>query len=316
MQCIEVIAPAKINLILSVLDRRPDGYHNIWSLMQMLELHDSIVVSCDMLPEAHDVAGSHQKPLPITLECSDARLPCNKENLVYRAAIAVMEKAAVYPKLHIRIIKQIPIAAGLGGGSSDAAATIQALNRLLRLGWGNAECAQIGAGIGSDVPFFFHGPTSIVRGKGSELFPVTVKSPRWVVLVKPPFDISTSWAYEQLDEWRALQGERRRFTDDETVQTLLQSPRSNEEIYPYCWNAFEQVMEERFPVLAMIRQEHHDFGANLAMLAGSGSTVFGVYPSEDIAIAAKRKFLDHENYQVWATKMKVAQPPLGHKTVG
>ena len=189
MQHLEVIAPAKINLILSVLDRRPDGYHNIWSLMQMLDLHDSIQLSCDVPADALEAEGAHPKPLPITIECSDARLPCNEENLVYRAARAVMEKAGVQPQLHIRIIKRIPIAAGLGGGSSDAAATIQALNRLLRLGWGRVECAQLGADIGSDVPFFFHGPTSIVRGEGSDVCPVTVTTSQWVVLVKPPFDI-------------------------------------------------------------------------------------------------------------------------------
>ena len=316
MRYLEVIAPAKINLILSVRDRRPDGYHNIWSLMQMLELHDSLLLSCDVTADALEAVGAHPKPLPITIECSNARLPCNEENLVYRAASAVMGKAAVQPKLHIQIIKRIPIAAGLGGGSSDAAATIHALNCLLRLGWGSAECAQLGADIGSDIPFFFHGSTSIVRGDGGEVFPVTVTTSQWVVLVKPPFDISTTWAYEQLDEWRALQGERRHFTEDETVQTFLQSPRSTADLYPYCWNAFEQIMEERFPVLGVIRQEHHDLGANLAMLSGSGSTVFGVYPSEESAVAAEGKFREHGNYQTWATKTKVSQAFLEHKTVG
>ncbi|HIO21161.1 MAG TPA: 4-(cytidine 5'-diphospho)-2-C-methyl-D-erythritol kinase [Nitrospirales bacterium] len=233
MQYLEVIAPAKINLILSVLDRRSDGYHNIWSLMQMLDLHDSILLSCDVTADALETVGAHQDSLPITLECSSAQLPCNEENLVYRAASAVMEKSRVQPKLHIQIIKRIPIGAGLGGGSSDAAATIQAMNRLFRLGWGSDECAQLGAGIGSDVPFFFHGPTSIVRGAGSTVFPVTITTSQWVVLVRPPFDISTTWAYEQLDEWRALQDGRGHFTEDEAVQTFLQSPRSAKDLYPY-----------------------------------------------------------------------------------
>lgn len=316
MQYLEVIAPAKINLILSVLDRRPDGYHNIWSLMQMLDLHDSIQLSCDITADARKAVGGHSQPLPITIECSDARLPCNEENLVYRAARAVMEKAGVQPTLHIRIIKRIPIAAGLGGGSSDAVATIQAMNRMLHLGWGSAECAQLGAGIGSDVPFFFHGPTSIVRGEGSDVCPVTVTTSPWVVLVKPSFDISTAWAYEQLDKWRAVQGESRCFTEDEAVQTFLQLPRSTEDLYPYCWNAFQQIMEERFPVLGIIRQEHYDQGANLAMLSGSGSTVFGLYPSEESAIAAEKTFRDHEKYQTWITKTKLPQPALQHKVFG
>ena len=306
MQYLEVIAPAKINLILSVRDQRPDGYHNIWSLMQMLELHDSLLLSCDLTEDALEAVGAHQKPMAITIECSDARLPRNEENLVYRAASAVMEKAGVQPKLHIQVIKRIPVAAGLGGGSSDAAATIQAMNHLLRLGWGTAECARLGADIGSDVPFFFHGPTSIVRGAGSDVRPVRVTTSQWVVLVKPSFDISTAWAYQHLDEWRASQGENRRSAEDEAVQTFLQSSQSTEDLYPYCWNAFEQIMEKQFPVLGAIRQEHDFLGANLAMLSGSGSTVFGIYPSENSAETAKRTFLEYGNYQVWVTKTKVS----------
>tara|TARA_B100000315_G_C14569337_1_gene584655 strand:+ start:99 stop:1037 length:939 start_codon:yes stop_codon:yes gene_type:complete len=312
MQYIEVVAPAKINFILSVLDRRSDGYHDIWSLMQMLELHDSIRLSCDASPERLAAPKAHRELFPITLECSDARLPCDQENLVYRAARAVMEKTGIYPKLHIQIIKRIPIAAGLGGGSSDAAATIQALNRLLCLGWGRVECAQIGASIGSDVPFFFYGPTSIACGKGNKILPVTVKTAHWVVLVKPSFDISTAWAYEQFDKWRELSGEGRCFAENEIVQTFLQLPRSTEDIYPYCWNAFEQLMEEKFPSLGVIRQEHQDLGANFAMLSGSGSTVFGVYPSEKIAMIAKKKFLEHESYQVVVTKTKITQASFDH----
>ena len=316
MQTLEVIAPAKINLILSVLDRRPDGYHNIWSLMQMLELHDSLLLSCDLTTGACEAIDAYQNPLSITLECDDALLPSNEENLVYRAARAVMKKAGVQPKLHIRIIKRIPIAAGLGGGSSDAAATIHALNRLLNLGWGNVECALLGAEIGSDVPFFSHGPTSIVRGEGSEVFPVTIETSQWIVLVKPPFDISTAWAYEHLDKWRASQGEESRFTQEEAVQTFLQSPRLAEDLNPYCWNAFEEIMEEQFPLLAVIRQEHYDLGAHLAMLSGSGSTVFGVYPSKECATAAEKRFKTYDNYQAWITKTKASPSFLKDKPTG
>ena len=306
MQSIEVIAHAKINLVLSVLNRRPDGYHNIWSLMQTLELHDSLAISCDTTSDWSDTVASHPTRFPITLECSDARLPCNEENLVFRAAGAVMQKAGMYPRLHVRIIKRIPIAAGLGGGSSDAAATIQALNHLLRLGWGNTECARLGADIGSDVPFFFHGLTSIVRGQGEDVNSVDVKIAQWVVLVKPPVDISTAQAYDQLDAWRASRGNRRRFAEDEEAHAFLQLPRSSEAVYPYYWNAFEEMMEERFPTLRTIRQQLCHLGADVAMLSGSGSTVFGVYSSEDLAINAGENISNQNCYQVWTTKMKVS----------
>ncbi|MER3421888.1 MAG: hypothetical protein C4293_00315 [Nitrospiraceae bacterium] len=139
---IRILAPAKINLILRVLDRRPDGYHNLWSLMQTVGLEDDLRFR--LRPEHTG----------IRLECNDPSLPTDGRNLVARAAGLVLTRAGLAVGLDIRIIKRIPISAGLGGGSSDAAATIAGLNRLLGLDWSVAEMAKIGQTLGSDIPFF------------------------------------------------------------------------------------------------------------------------------------------------------------------
>ena len=143
MSDVRICAPAKVNLILRVLDRRTDGYHNLWSLMQTVALEDELHIRLQS-----DTTG-------VRLRCDDPTLPTDGRNLVARAAGVVLERAGLSVGLDIRIVKRIPVSAGLGGGSSDAAATIVGLNRLLALGWSTSQMAQVGQVLGSDVPFFF-----------------------------------------------------------------------------------------------------------------------------------------------------------------
>ena len=149
-----VFAPAKINLVLRILDHRPDGYHNLWSLMQIVRLEDELSIS---LSDKHS---------SIILRCDDSSLKTDSSNLVYRAAAAVLEHSGRIVGLDLVLSKRIPMGAGLGGGSSDAAATIIGLNRLLNLGWSMEKMAHVGQALGSDVPFFFFAPTAIVEGRG------------------------------------------------------------------------------------------------------------------------------------------------------
>ena len=147
-RAVRVNAPAKVNLVLRVLDRRPDGYHNLWSVMQTVGLDDELHVTLSAR------AG-------VRLECREASVPTDARNLAVRAAAAVLEragKAARAPGVEIRLVKRIPVSAGLGGGSSDAAATIVALNALLELGWSRQDMAKVGEPLGSDVPFSFPRP--------------------------------------------------------------------------------------------------------------------------------------------------------------
>ena len=183
---ITVFAPAKINLILRILDRRPDGFHNLWSIMQTVALEDEVQIR--LCPSRQ---GIH-------LSCDVGQLAADQSNLVYRAADAVLERARSSIGLEIELRKRIPMGAGLGGGSSDAAATIVGLNRLLRLGWSSLEMADVGQSLGSDVPFFLFAPSALVAGRGETVRPVVVEGARWVVLANPGFGVNTKWAYQEL----------------------------------------------------------------------------------------------------------------------
>ncbi|RMH31105.1 MAG: 4-(cytidine 5'-diphospho)-2-C-methyl-D-erythritol kinase [Nitrospirae bacterium] len=265
-------APAKINLVLRVLDCLPNGYHEIWSLMQAVDVTDEIIVRVD--PNGSG----------ISLRCNDPRLPIGAGNLAYRAAHMVIEKADRQVGVQIDVVKRIPIGAGLGGGSSDAATVMMALVNLLELGWSEEMMIREAAGLGSDVPFFVKGPSAVVRGWGQEIHPLTLKNPRWVVLVTPPFSIQTGWAYLQLDRARSA------VTPLSPRLTELQSQSE------VTWDALRGLMENDFesalwfhyPDLRRIKVALLDEGAEAALLSGSGSTVFGVFTERERAEQAVR----------------------------
>ena len=262
---VRVLAPAKVNLILKVLDRRPDGYHNIWSLMHTVGLEDELRFRLT------------RRSTGVRLHCDDAALPTDGRNLVSQAASLVLERAGLSADrargLEIRLTKRIPVSAGLAGGSSDAAATIAGLNRLLGLGWSSEEMARVGQAVGSDVPFFFFAPSALVRGRGEEVAPVTFTGERWVVLVHPGFPIETRWAYERLASTR------------QAVPPLSPTLRgvagrtsfSWDDVVPLMENDFEEALAQTHGVLREIKEELLSAGAEAALLSGSGATVFGVF---------------------------------------
>ena len=183
---ITVFAPAKINVTLRILDRRPDGFHNLWSIMQTVALEDEVQIR--LRADRQD----------IQLRCDVTQLAADQSNLVYRAAAEVLARARQSIGLDIELRKRIPMGAGLGGGSSDAAATIIGLNHLLQLEWSPAQMAEVGQSLGSDVPFFLFAPSAFVAGRGETVRPVVIEGARWVVLVNPGFGVNTKWAYQEL----------------------------------------------------------------------------------------------------------------------
>ncbi|MGH7231272.1 MAG: 4-(cytidine 5'-diphospho)-2-C-methyl-D-erythritol kinase [Nitrospiraceae bacterium] len=270
-QEVVLFAPAKINLVLRVLDRRPDGYHNLWSLMQTVELEDEIHIR--LRPEAGD----------IQLECNDPALPTDGRNLVSRAAGLVLDRAVLRVGLHIRIVKRIPVSAGLGGGSSNAAATILGLNRLLSLNWSVAEMVRIGEILGSDVPFFFFAPTASVRGRGEDVMPLRIRDERWIVLINPGFPIETRWAYSRLAATRAFVRPVSIMMADMVGKTSV----SWDDVIPLMENDFEDALAPTHPVLGEVRDELRSKGAEAALVSGSGATVFGVFRQEASALEAR-----------------------------
>jgi 4-diphosphocytidyl-2-C-methyl-D-erythritol kinase len=280
---ITVIAPAKINLVLRILDRRPDGYHNLWSLMQTVQLEDELSIS---LSDRHST---------ITLRCDEPSLKTDPSNLVYRAAVAVLEHSERVVGLELALTKRIPMGAGLGGGSSDAAATMIGLNQLLNLGWSTEKMAHVGQALGSDVPFFFFAPSAAVEGRGEKVAPVRIKGSRWVVLVNPGFPVETKWAYQQLSVSRT--GVRP--LSDVHAALGKASELSWEDVLQTAENDFETAVFKTHPVLHRIKQALVAEGAEAALLSGSGATVFGVFRDETTARQAQSSFRTEPHLKVY-----------------
>jgi 4-diphosphocytidyl-2-C-methyl-D-erythritol kinase len=255
-------APAKVNLFLQVLARRPDGYHDINSLMIAVSLFDRLTVT--------------RTPTPgVTLEVSaNSRvtepIPLDEHNLIAKAYRALTRHRALDGGIHVTIDKQIPVAAGLAGGSSDAAATLTALNVLWGLNLSAKELAEIGLEVGSDIPFFFSGGAAMVSGRGEQIVSVEIPDDFWLVLVTPRLSISTAASYAEL---------RMTLTNSKQVFTLPRCPAVENlfEALLLSGNDFEEIHLKSFPELGRIKDGLLQNGARVARLSGSGPTVFGLY---------------------------------------
>lgn len=258
---LELTAPAKLNLYLKVLFRRPDGYHELRTLFQTVELADRLVLE-------------PREDGRILLECDRPGIPTDGTNLCVRAAEALKEATGTTSGVRIRLYKNIPDQAGLGGGSSDAAATLAGLDRLWKTGVGREALAELGRGLGADVPFFLAGGTALGIGRGDEIVPLPDLPPFPVVLTFPGVVVSTPWAYGQLNllltnsDATTNIPRLRGFSPDS--DTLLQMAE----------NDFETVVFKEYPELSRIKDQLRAAGACPALMSGSGSSVYGVFRSE------------------------------------
>lgn len=290
---ITVFAPAKINVILRILGRRSDGFHNLWSIMQTVALEDEVQISLRADREG------------IRLRCDAMDLAADQSNLVYRAAAEVLARAQRSIGLDIELRKRIPMGAGLGGGSSDAAATIIGLNQLLQLKWSPAEMADAGQLLGSDVPFFLFAPSACVVGRGETVRPVAVEGVRWVLLVNPGFGVNTKWAYQELAATRTA------------VMPLSIVHQELDRQSKLNWNRLIAAAENDFeaPVFAAhgklreIKQRLQAYGAEIALLSGSGATVFGLFADEARARLAQTQFANERTLKVFV--VPTCSGPLG-----
>jgi 4-diphosphocytidyl-2-C-methyl-D-erythritol kinase len=280
---ITVFAPAKINVILRILDRRSDGFHNLWSIMHTVALEDEVQIR--LRADRQD----------IQLRCDAAQLAADQSNLVYRAAAEVLGRAKQSIGLDIELRKRIPMGAGLGGGSSDAAATIIGLSRLLLLEWSPTQMAEVGQSLGSDVPFFLFAPSAFVAGRGERVRPVVVEGVRWVVLVNPGFGVNTKWAYQELATTRTA------ITPLSLAQEELdrQSRVSWAQLITVAENDFEASVFAAHGKLLEIKRSLQAHGAEIALLSGSGATVFGVFADEARARIAQAQFLNEKSMKTF-----------------
>ncbi len=264
-----VRAHAKVNLDLRVLGVRPDGYHELRTVFQGIELHDTLVCA--------------EQPGPFTLKCRTPGVPLDETNLIWRAAAALwtaLGRAGGVRDAVVRIDKQIPLEAGLGGGSSDAAAALVALGRL----WGGAPITllrEVGATIGADVPFFLSGGTALGLGRGEEIYPLVDLPPHFVVIVRPPFGVSTGEAYGWYDEDRAS---GQRDENREFQQLPVPWPSRAAQMV----NDLEPPVIRRHPEIAGLKVQLRELGATAAAMSGSGSAIFGLFRSRSAAQQAVR----------------------------
>lgn len=258
---ISKLAPAKINLFLHVLRKRPDGYHDLASFMQKVTLCDELTFS----------------PRPtssgITVLCPDSDLPASEDNLIYRAAKTLFSYVNCQPGIEINLIKKIPIAAGLGGGSSDAATTLISLNDIFGFHLTKKELMKIGTKLGADVPFFIFGNCALAEGIGDKLKSWEKLPKLNIVLINPRFSLSTKTVYENLN--LRLTKERINYSIPRffTVSDILREMH----------NDLETVSLRMHPELADIKQVLLRNGALGAMMSGSGPTIFGIFTDEDTA---------------------------------
>lgn len=257
-------AKAKINLTLDVLYKRPDGYHEVEMVMQTVDLSDHLLF---------EERGDSE----ITLSCGVPYIPLDHRNLAYKAAALLREKLGLKKGIHISIEKNIPVAAGLAGGSSDGAATLRGLNRMWRLGLSLDELALIGAELGSDVPFCVYGGTAIARGRGEIIERLPSAAPLWVVLVKPPIAVSTADVYGNLNA--------RQISSHPNTHAMVQALQTGdvEQIVNSLGNVLENVTFAMYPEVEKLKQQMVKFGAMGALMSGSGPTVFALADRESRA---------------------------------
>lgn len=272
-------APAKVNLFLRVLGQRHDGYHFIDTVLVPVSLYDDIEVT--------RAKRQGRREGELTLSCDHPLVPLGKANLAYRAASLLLKEKEISTAIHIHIGKRIPVGGGLGGGSSDAAATLLGLNRLLRLGCHRKELLSLAVSLGADVPFFIQGRPAEALGIGEILKPIHSLPRLWIVILYPRFSISTRWAYENLKLTKDI--------EDTSINFSLWDPQKVKRVLV---NDLETVTLRRYPEIALLKEKLVQEGAVGALMSGSGSSVFGVFSGLQ---SARRAFHHLRMKEDWET---------------
>jgi 4-diphosphocytidyl-2-C-methyl-D-erythritol kinase len=267
-----VAAPCKVNFHLQVLGLRGDGYHDLVSLFQQISLADEIIA--ETVPGDDGVAIDEDAGIPA--ECNIAR----------RAAELFKNETGIRTGLRISLKKRVPTGAGLGGGSGDAAAVLKALDALFRTELGAERLRELGARLGSDVPFFLGSPCAIVSGRGEIVKPISAREDFALLLLYPGFSVSTAQAYASLDRRRSG-AEHREEAPDLTAKEIEERYRGPISRWGF-WNSFLPVLSETHPELVGGIEGFYEAGAEFAGLTGSGSVLFGIFSGKRGAEEAER----------------------------
>jgi 4-diphosphocytidyl-2-C-methyl-D-erythritol kinase len=291
LSTIQIKSYAKINWTLDVLFKREDGYHELRTIYQTVSLHDTLAIT--------ETYG------PIEIVCDDPRVPCDETNLAFKAAQCLREATGSSKGARIEIEKRIPVAAGMGGGSSNAAATLLALDKVWQVGIDDRELFRIAATLGSDVPFFLIGGTALGVGRGEQVYPIEQVHCQHLLLVNPGFAVSTADAYEKLS----------RLTSSEAASIIpfaLLAAKGIRELPLAARNDLEAPVLAAHPEIAEVKRRLLSLGARHALMSGSGATVFGVF---DNLKTAERSETEMRAAGYWAERARTVDGQEYHATI-
>ena len=286
-------SPCKVNLILNILGKRPDGFHELETVMHPVGIFD-------LLTFERTAAG-------IDLTCDKSELPTDSRNLIHRAAAAFFGETKINEGIRIHLEKNIPMEAGLGGGSGNAATTLLGLNQIFGNPLSPEALQRLAASLGSDVPFFLQSTPAIAKGRGEQvksLPPFRALEGFYFLLIHPGFGVSTPWAYQNLARFpNALNGERDR------AERLLQALNNSiETAAPDFYNSLEAPVLEKFPLLALFQEFLREHGAAVVLMSGSGSTTFALVNGADKAQQLQHQFTEKFGASNWIEAVPVQSP--------
>jgi 4-diphosphocytidyl-2-C-methyl-D-erythritol kinase len=284
-------SPCKVNLLLNILGQRADGFHELETVMQPVNF-------CDELFFERSGHG-------VRLSCSDTTLPADARNLVFRAAANFLAAAKISDGVKIHLEKKIPLAAGLGGGSGNAATTLLALNELFNQPLSLAKLDELAAALGSDIPFFLYGKPALAIGRGEKVEPLEnfpALRGKAFFLIHPGFGIATPWAYQNLARFpAALNGEKGRA---QKLISLLQTSGLKMAAREF-YNSLEAPVLDKFPVLSLYQEFLREHGALAALMSGSGSTTFAIAENLAAAESLAEKFKAKFGKNCWTAVVPV-----------
>ena len=272
MNFIKVRAHGKINLALDVLRKREDGYHDVRMIMQSVGLYDNI--------EIVNLGQSKSGKPEIDIECNLRYLPNNENNLAYKAALLLMDEFFISAHIVIKIKKMIPVAAGMAGGSADAAAVLKGVNKLFGLHLTNEDLKKRGVTLGADIPYCVDGGTALSEGIGEILTPLPPMPQCIILLVKPPINVSTKLVYGNLDAANN--------TYHPDIDGMIKAIEAGDlkAMTEKMGNVLATVTEAEYPIITEIKEKMLEMGALGSMMSGSGPTVFGIFDNREAAKAA------------------------------
>lgn len=281
MKEIEIDSYSKINLTLNILAKRQDGYHNIETIMQSINLADKIYIK--------------EKKEGIKIKCNHPMVPVDDQSLTYRSAKMILNRCGITKGVKIEIDKKIPLASGMAGGSSNSASILVGINKLFTLNLSNKELREIGEELGMDVPFCIQNGTALAYHKGEKVTPLPlINPPLWIIIINPGFEIPTKWAYNNLD-FEQIKKEKN------NTKAMLKALKERElqGIAKNLFNSFEGLIIKKYPEIEKIKDRIIREGALGTLMSGSGPTVFGIAPDKEQALKIYRK-LKSEYKSIWA----------------